>query len=99
MYFLGVRRSCVVDGITYGPCLQLYTNRKFGIHHRLSSNAVELLKQEKIFHVLVCTSFPFVDGYSVARATLEFDWSVVDGLDRGVYTYETGEVHMIDARE
>lgn len=33
------------------------------------------------------------------RITMEFDWSVVHGLDRVPDTWDTGEVHSIEAHK
>lgn len=74
-------RSSVVDGFIHDQRLRLYKNRTFGIHHHLRPNETEFLEQEGIFHVLEHTSFSFVEGYMAARSILEFDWSVVQGLD------------------
>lgn len=50
---------------------------------------MEFLEQEGFFYVLERKSFPFAEGYFAAKATLAFDWSVVDGLDRMPYAWKT----------
>lgn len=77
----------------------MYTNRKFGILHRLPSRGAELLEQYGIFYVLERMRFPFVEGYLSVKVTLRLDWSVVDCLGWVPYTWETGDVYSIDAHE
>lgn len=61
--------------------LQLYSNRKFNVHHRLLLKMASISLQERILHVFERTIFPFVEGYLAARTTLQLDRPVVYGLD------------------
>lgn len=92
-------RSGVADGFAHDQHARLYTNGQFGILYRLPPKVAKVFKQEDSFYMLERISFPSVQGYRAAKVTLQFDCSVVDGLDWLSYTWDTEEVHLIDAHE
>lgn len=56
-------------------------------------------EQEAIFHVLERTSFSFEEGYLASNVTPEIDSSVVHGFELGLYKWNTGEIHAIEAHQ
>lgn len=45
------------------------------------------------------TSFLFVEGYLAAKISLEFDWSIVRGLDWIPHTLKIDKKHLVKAHE
>lgn len=79
--FLESARLGIVKGFANDQRLRLNTNGKFGRFHRLSPKVTELFEQKEILYVFRGTSFYFVKGYLASKTSMEYDCSVVHGLD------------------
>lgn len=59
----------------------------------------EFIEREKIFQVLLRTSFTFEEVHLAAEVALGIDWSVADVLDWLPYMWKCKEIFSIDAHE